>query len=163
MSKDSTLESLAAALKADGETAKTDGIGVKMIAEEFDRSDSWTYEMMRGEQPFPLKHFPDWVRLTGGRNLAHWIAEEAHCDLVPRDDTLDAETTVLATMREATEAVSAASKALEDGVITEKELAVYHKEMGDAIEHLRRLENLLRVLHLGGKLDDGRAATLRDA
>ena len=164
MSKDSSRSpDLAAALKADYELAKTKGASAKMIAAELGRSDSWAYEMIRGEQPFPLKHLDVWVRLTGGINLARWVAEVCNCDLVPRTDMADAETTVLTAMREAMEAVYSAGEAIEDGVVTDDEVRRYREEMDEAIEHLRRLENVLKTMCAERRLSGGRAATLRDA
>lgn len=163
LNDDSRMFALAAALKADYELAKTKGASAKMIAAELGRSDSWTYEMIRGEQPFPLKHLDVWVRLTGGLNLARWVAETSNCDLVPRADMADAETTVLTAMREAMEAVYSAGEAIEDGEVTEEEVQRYREEMSEAIEHLRRLEHVLKTLCAEHRLSDGRAATLRDA
>jgi len=83
--------------------------------------------------------------------------------LVPRTDMADAETTVLTAMREAMEAVYSAGEAIEDGVVTDDEVRRYREEMDEAIEHLRRLENVLKTMCAERRLSGGRAATLRDA
>ena len=157
------VERLAAAIKADSKAAKAAAVSVKKIAYELGKSDSWTYEMIRGMQPFPLKDFAIWVELTGGKHVAQWVADQVHCDLLPRNQDSDAETTILATMKEVTEAVYTASKALEDGKVTKEELAAYRKEMTEAIEHLRRLGSLLRGIHRQAEESPKRAATLREA
>lgn len=156
-------EALAAALKADYEVAKTRGVSVKMIAEEFAKSQSWTFEMIRGEKRFPLDMFPVWTRLTGGKYVAQRAADHADCDLVPRGGGMDGPTTLVATMKEATEAVCSAGQALEDGIVTLTELEDYRKEMTEAIEHLRKLGDVLENIHRTGQFDDGRASTLREA
>ena len=136
-------ESLITALKADLDAAKVDGNSLKMVAVAMEKSYSWAAEMVRGEQPFPLAKLDVWVRLTGGRHLAGWVANRAGYDLVERD-VIDVETTALQAMGESAEALQAASNALSDGVVTEQELAVYDREMRDAIEKFHGLARALK-------------------
>jgi len=136
-------KALVDALQADLVVAKKEGYGLKTVAAEMDRSYSWAAEMVRGEQPFPLARLDTWVRLTGGMNLAHWVAEQVDCDLVLRVDD-DLETTLIRAVKESSDATQSASMALLDGEVSEEELEAYEKEMKEAIENFRRLDRALQ-------------------
>jgi hypothetical protein len=154
-------EGLVAALQADLRAAKEMGNGLKMVALEMGKSYSWAAEMVRGEQPFPLYKLDAWVRVTGGKYLVGWVADQAGYDIVSRAE-IDVETTALQAMGESAEALQAASNALADGMITDREVAVYEKEMADAIEKFHGLDRALKA-RLRRQHESRRAATLAEA
>lgn len=134
---------LSAALQQDLNVAKANGRGLKTVATEMGKSYSWAAEMVHAKQPFPLAKLDVWVRVTGGRHLARWVADTCGCDLVEREED-NAEATALEAMGESAEALQAASSALQDGVVTPEELAIYQREMQGAIEKFHGLDLALQ-------------------
>lgn len=135
---------LSAALQADLDNAKEAGYSLKAVAAEMGKSYSWAAEMVRGEQPFPLAKLDVWARLTGGQNVARWVADACGYDLVHRKD-IDVETTALEAMGESAQALQVASNALSDGTVSAEEVVCYEREMLDAVEKFHGLHRALKA------------------
>jgi tRNA U34 5-methylaminomethyl-2-thiouridine-forming methyltransferase MnmC len=99
--------------------------------------------MIRGEQTLPLHLFKAWAALTGGRNIARWVARQVNCHVAATRVKTGAEATVLSALERSTAALHSASKALEDGKVEASELADYRNAMVKAIEELEKLGSVL--------------------
>ena len=63
-------------------------------------------------------------------------------EIVPREQAAEPDplASLVSTMSETAEAIQAASKAMEDGRLTQRELAACRKEISEAVEQFARLE-----------------------
>ncbi len=156
-------EGLVAALQADLAEGKARGYTLKQIAAELERSYSWTAEMVRGLQHFPLARLDVWVRITGGCYLARWVAERAGCSLVELEES-EAEATAMGAMHESAEALVTISDALADGRLTAEEFRSCERELREAVEAFLALSKALQKRYEAQKAHaDPRPRSLAEA
>lgn len=156
------------ALKADMKDSQRDGVSVKRLATEFEKSEQWVYSVMAGEIPITVKCAVQWVSITGGEHIKQYLGGALGFIPVPRPSESNA------TFFEIADQLKAQAKAVDtlmtiyrDGKVSEEEAKNLVPECAGAIDDL-----IAKCLGVKAKLRHDaeqalvkfpRAATLKDA
>lgn len=116
--------SMPEALRADFKHAQREhAMSADSLAVEFDKSREWVYQVIRGEIAFSLVYLRRWCELTGGENLARYLADQMGLLYVPKPQHTEGSVTELTdVMRSNNDSVVACVEVFGDGKITPDEL-----------------------------------------